>query len=542
MSREFEDGIFAVDVLCDDNGFVALPFRCIEEEGIEIDWGNEVESLRKGSLFLAEHRYDEPKTWHRITAKCADWSKVWMVAINSSKEALDNLAPQIPVFKARNCTWRFLTPLPNLAGMLVSDWSNPSMDADGKYFFKDFETKEAPNSLEHSMCFFGKIEEIPEDFFSNIVATSFEGAFKGCAIKCNLPYALFADQSEAKSFASCFEDVDFKAPFPLCEGLFKDCMSAENFTGIFRGSSLTYIPEGLFKDCKAAKSFKSCFSRTKIKDIPKVRLFEDSPNAENFSFCFNGCKEIEVAPSRTFSGTNGKDFSYCFANCTNLETVEAPFVDCTNAENFYACFRNCSSLLALSGSVFLSASKATDFGDCFEGCESLITISDSLFQNASSAENFDGTFKDCRSIKMLPKGLFSKCPNAAYFNATFMNCISLDEVEGDTFKGCHEAEEFESTFQGCINLFVVPVTLFSWCGNAITFKKCFDGCINAFDSLKVQIASSYVEDASYFVPSNATFLKNAGTVVLVNEGTKTERAFMLEERKNPYIKVEALHA
>ena len=324
MADEFEDGTFAVDVLCDGNGFVALPFRCIEEEGIEVDWGDEKEVLKKGPLFLAEHRYDEPKTWHRITVKCADWSKVWMVAIDSAKEILDNLAPQNTVDKARHCTWRFLTPLPELAGTLVYDWrTNPVEDADGRFIFRDFGIEEAPKSLEHSMCFFGKIEEIPEDFFSNIVASSFEGAFEGCTIKCNLPYALFADQNEAKSFATCFEDVDFKAPFPLCEGLFKDCMSAENFTGLFRGSNVKYIPEGLFKGCRSAKSFKACFSRTKIKDIPKVRLFEDSPNAENFSFCFNGCHELEAAPSRTFSGTNGRDFSYCFANCTSLETVEA---------------------------------------------------------------------------------------------------------------------------------------------------------------------------------------------------------------------------
>ena len=88
----------------------------------------------------------------------------------------------------------------------------------------------------------------------------------------------------------------------------------------------------------------------------------------------------------------------------------------------------------------------------------------------------------------------------------------------------------------------MPVTLFAWCENAITFKKCFDGCINAFDSMKLYIASSYVEDASYFVPSNATFLKNAGTVVLIKEGTRTERTFMLEERRNPYLKIETLHA
>ena len=58
MSREFEDGVFAVDVLCDDNGFVALPFRCIEEEGIEIDWGNEVESLKDISVEIASRIVD----------------------------------------------------------------------------------------------------------------------------------------------------------------------------------------------------------------------------------------------------------------------------------------------------------------------------------------------------------------------------------------------------------------------------------------------------------------------------------------------------
>jgi len=542
MSEEFASNEFAIDVLCDENGFVALPFRCLEEEGLEVDWGGEAETLSKGRLFLAEHRYPESKTWHRIVIRCDDWSKVWMVAIDSSVEILSRLAPQNAVSKARHCTWRFLTPLPKVAGMLVYDWTELPCDADDNFIVRDFETTEAPNSLEHSMCFFGKIEEIPHDFFSNIEASSFKGAFQGCIIKCSIPYSLFSKQGSAKSFASCFEEVEFKVQFPLYEEMFGDCTSAENFTGLFRGSNLNYIPEGLFKGCKAAKSYKSCFSRTRIKEIPNVKLFGDSPEAENFSFCFNGCHEIEVAPSRIFSGTNGKDFSYCFANCTQLETVEAPFVDCSNAENFFGCFKNCSSLLALSGVVFLSAGKATDFGECFEGCEKLATVSDTLFQNTHAAENFDAVFKDCKGIKSLPKGLFSKCPNAAYFNASFMNCISLDEIAADIFRGCKEAEEFESTFQGCINLFVVPVTLFAWCENVITFKKCFDGCINAFDSMKLYIASSYVADASYFVPSNATFLKNAGTVVLIKEGTKTERTFMLEERKNPYLKIETLHA
>ena len=544
MNEEFGARDFAVDVLCDENGFVALPFRCMEDEGIVVNWGDgEPEPLKGTPLFLAEHRYDTPKTWHRIIASCEDWSKVWMMAYKSERGIFNGIAPQNPVFKARSCTWRFLTPIPAIAGVIVNDWTNPSRDVDGQFIFRDCETKEVNESLEYAMCFFGKIEELPSDVFSNVNSVSFEGTFKACTIKCSLQ-SIFNGQGKVKSFASCFEEVDFvsqSTSYPIAEGQFFDSSLAEDFSKLFKDSNLSYVPEGLFYGCQGALTFRSCFYGTRINHLPRQRLFEYCTKAEDFTACFSHCRNLEIVNDGLFYGTSGKNFSWCFSKCTSLDAVRTPFEGCMKAETFYGCFNECTSLISVNGNVFMDCSNAKDFGSCFNQCESLCSIPDGIFSNAISAEDFDSVFRGCRSVTCIPRGLFSKCRKAVHFGGAFNDCISLEQVKEDVFRGCSMAESFEACFLGCVELESVPVNLFSWCKMAVSFKRCFDGCFNLVDFMRLAILSPYVSDARDFLPKNASFSRDMGTIIAVPAGTRTERSFRDEERENKSMKVSSIH-
>lgn len=156
------------------------------------------------------------------------------------------------------------------------------------------------------------------------------------------------------------------------------------------------------------KDLKDCFSTCmRLTTIP-AGLFDNNPDAETFSNCFESCTGLtEPIPAGLFDkNTKVGNFYHCFAGCENL-TGEIPaglFDKNTIVTNFEGCFESCSSLTGeIPEGLFTNNTAATDFGNCFYNCNNLkptanIFCDDANDRNtrfAGEKMNFDTCFKDC---------------------------------------------------------------------------------------------------------------------------------------------------
>ena len=105
------------------------------------------------------------------------------------------------------------------------------------------------------------------------------------------------------------------------------------------------IPEDLFKNCVNAKDFSGIFAGCeKLKEIPE-NLFKYNQQITEFNKTFAGCKELRSIPEGLFKyNVNVKTFNDTFAGCENLTSIpENLFKYNTEVEYFEAeyDFRRC---------------------------------------------------------------------------------------------------------------------------------------------------------------------------------------------------------
>lgn len=491
--------VFVLDVLCDENGFAAVPFDLSGQEGavVYVDWhdggeGNLEELTDKSSSLKCIHRYAEPKTMHRIEVFSPDWSRVCICGVDSDYCPNAIYPPQSFAGIMARCHWHLKSPLPPLKGTAVVEAVQPKKNS----FIWNPEFREG--TMDSAMTLFFQIEELPEDLFSKNLAASFNGTFARCLLNCPIPNGIFRNQTEAESFDSCFKSCSFSSDFP--EWVFQDCTKAQIFHKVFANSTLSSIPEGMFYGCAAAKNYGGAFSGTHIKELPKTGLFSHSPEAECFDACFYKCRYLESAPNRLFSGTSASSFHLCFAQCTDLESIGDIFAHCESAENFSLCFSGCENLSTVPSNLFLSCRNAQTFHKCFENCTSLTAIGYDFFKGPSeAAEDFSFVFQGCTGITRIPDKLFDGCAYATTFAGAFEDCRSLEIVPMNVFRGCRDAESFERTFAKCSSLHAVDVNLFSWVKWAENFRECFDGCASLVNA-SLRIDSEHVKNAEGFYP------------------------------------------
>ena len=524
MVENLSKDVLVLDVLCDGNGFAAVPFDLAGQEGavVYVDWhdggeGNLEELNEKSSSMKCIHRYAEPKTMHRIEVFSPDWSKVCICGVDSDYEPRAIYPQQSFAGIMARCHWHLKSPLPPLKGTAVVEIAEAGQAA--------FEWKPdiREGTMDSAMTLFYQIEELPEDLFSKNLAASFNWTFARCLFNCPIPSGLFKNQTEAESFASCFRHCVFSGDFP--EWIFQDCSKAQNFHKVFAHSNLASVPEGMFYGCAEARNYGGAFSDTRIKELPKTRLFSHSPLAECFESCFYGCDSLKSAPDGLFSGTSAASFYMCFAHCRKLESIGDIFAHCGSAESFNLCFSGCEKLSTVPSNLFLTCDEARTFHKCFENCTSLTSIGYDFFKGVSkTAEDFSFAFQGCTGITRIPDKLFEGCFSAETFAGTFEDCRSLEIIPGNVFKDCPNAKSFERTFAKCSSVHTVGVNLFSWAKWTENFCECFDGCASLVDA-SLRIDAEHVNDAEGFYPLRLKSRRDEILSVCVPANSKTYASF-----------------
>lgn len=529
MNENLSDDVFVLDVLCDENGFAAVPFDLSGQPDavVYVDWhddadGNLEELNEQSSILGSTHRYAESKTMHRIEIFSPDWSKVCICGVSGLYSNPSNFySPMSFAGVMSRCKWHLKSPIPPLKGVSVMKVDDENWKDTGFQWRPEIRV----GSMDCAMTLFWNIEEIDEGIFSKNIASSFEETFKYCRFGCPIPKGLFKGQSKAESFASCFDNCEFAdsgSTFP--EWLFQDCVNAKRFSRIFSSSNLSVIPEGMFYGCEAAEDYTGAFAKTQIETLPQTRLFSPSPRARKFNACFYSCEKLKELPDGLFSGTSAETFTMCFSGCTALEDVKDVFAGCTEAENFSCCFSECSRMRFMPVNIFWSSRKAKTFHRCFEGCSSLTAIGHDFFKDLTEVEDFSFCFKGCTCIARIPDKLFCGCVKAESFAGTFEDCRSIEILPNALFKDCVSAVNFKRTFAKCSSIHTVDVNLFSWAVNAVNFCQCFNGCAS-FKDADLRIDSRNVENAKDFYPSRINSQSGNSMSVYVPFETETYTSF-----------------
>ena len=516
------------DVMTDENGFAAVPFCLVGQNDavIILDWNDEdgkEERLTADNALGGNgciHRYADAKTWHRIELDSPDWSKVYICGIfSSSSEAEKNLPMMSFASIAMRCRWRLKSPLPSLAGTAV-------MNVDGQIPPFEWTPEFRCGTMDYAFTLMKDIGEIPMDVFACRKWRSFRGTFSGCRFESSVPAGLFRGQDEAESFDACFARCSFFRENPVPSRLFSDCSKARSMKAVFGSSDIAFLPDELFYGCSSVKEYAFAFANTNIAILPQERMFQYSPDAEDFSGCFSGCTSLQIAPSGIFAGTKAKTVYRCFADCTSLDTIGCIFSGCSSIESFEACFIGCTKLNGVPSDLFGGNRDAVNFADCFAGCTRLIYVNAGLTADLGKAETMAGMFRSCRSIKNIPEGMFSGCSSVKTFAGVFSDCISLECVEDNVFRKCDSVLSFRSAFAKCSNLRRLPVNVFAWSPKARDFACCFDGCASLKDA-DIRIESGCVENAESFFTYNPSWeSRGRKLAVHVPADTKTAKHFM----------------
>lgn len=152
---------------------------------------------------------------------------------------------------------------------------------------------------------------------------------------------------------------------------------------------------------------KDCFAYCMRLTTISARLFDNNPDAETISGCFESCTELtgEIPAGLFANNTKVTSFFRCFAGCTGL-TGEIPaglFDKNLAATNFSYCFDACKNLKP-TANIFCD--DANDRSTRFVGKEMDF---DNCFQNCGAETDGTGTFPALWEYTMEAKSSHSNC-------------------------------------------------------------------------------------------------------------------------------------
>jgi hypothetical protein len=167
---------------------------------------------------------------------------------------------------------------------------------------------------------------------------------------------------------------------------------------------------------------KDCFAYCMRLTTISARLFDNNPDAETISGCFESCTELtgEIPAGLFANNTKVTSFFRCFAGCTGL-TGEIPaglFDKNLAATNFSYCFDACKNLKP-TANIFCD--DANDRSTRFVGKEMDF---DNCFQNCGAETDGTGTFPALWNYAMKTESSHSACFTGA-------KATNAGEVPGD---------------------------------------------------------------------------------------------------------------
>lgn len=138
-------------------------------------------------------------------------------------------------------------------------------------------------------------------------------------------------------------------------------------SAMFSYSGLEYAPSLLFSGMKilGGDIFANCFSLETINGS----VFSGA-NVASFERTFENCTSLVGISDGVFSTNNQISFEKCFNGCTSLAVVpETLFDNCPNIENISYCFNNCSSITSKVPALWEREWEGqSDYIYCYRGC------------------------------------------------------------------------------------------------------------------------------------------------------------------------------
>lgn len=211
------------------------------------------------------------------------------------------------------------------------------------------------------------LKKVPEGV-NLLQPTSFENMFKDCTY---LEEAPELDTSKGTNFLGMFRNTKRIKEIPPY-----DTSNGTDFSDMFRGSSIEVPPQ---IDTSNGTNFYRMFaSASQLNTLPEL----DTQETRNCGYMFNYCRTMRNEKSVTFDVGKCQNFSFMFNNCDQLKI--APTMNTFKGCTFAYMFCNCSSLvtipkLYLTNTVekYYDENNTTTY-DCFtctfDGCVNLENI------------------------------------------------------------------------------------------------------------------------------------------------------------------------
>lgn len=182
------------------------------------------------------------------------------------------------------------------------------------------------------------------------------------------------------------------------------------------------------------------------------------PKLDFYNIYNSGQKLLSLNTPLLNMGTDLKD---CFAYCMRLTTISARLFDNNpDAETISGCFESCTELTGeIPAGLFDKNTKVKSFYNCFAGCTGLTgEIPAGLFDKNTIVTDFTGCFEGCRGLTgEIPAGLFTNNTAAMNFGNCFYNCNNLkptanifcDDANDRSTRFVGKEMDFDNCFQNC---------------------------------------------------------------------------------------------
>ena len=253
-------------------------------------------------------------------------------------------------------------------------------------------------------------------------------------------------------------------------------------------------------------AFKHLFSGSSVVDASALILPATTLANECYSYMFNGCSGLTVAPQLPATTLESYCYNAMFSACTSL--TEAPILPATTLANYcyQYMFNGCSSLTVAPQ---LSATTLADYcyRNMFQGCTSL-TVAPQLSATTLAQYCYSNMFQGCTSLTVAPQLPATTLAECCY-QYMFYNCTSLTtapQLLATTLaNSC-----YYGMFNRCTSLTVAPqlpaTTLVNQC-----YGYMFSGCtsLNKIDAQFLTTPSTlYTYNWVSGVASSGTFIRS----------------------------------
>ena len=283
---------------------------------------------------------------------------------------------------------------------------------------------------------------------------------------------------------------------------FFDIRNAEILNFSFAESKNIIINDKSILKIKNCTSMKYTFNNSELKDLNFSFLLIE--NVQDMSYCFSGCKNIEINDKSHFDSKSVKDMRYIFS-CSDISKINMAYLNTDNVENMDGFFSECKNIkddhlsslntqnivkmnYMFQGSdlqdldlSLLNTNKVKDMTGFFANCKN-ITNEHLSSLNSKYVINMSELFEKCDLTNINVSLLYTK--KVKYMNSMFSGTI-LTNTDFSSFD-TNQVIDMELMFSYCQSMTDINFSHFNT-HNVIKMNKMFYDCslenidISSFD-------------------------------------------------------------